>query len=65
MVTTCVASESSSDISNMSGEEERDTTDSLGVGEEAVGTVSVEVEYDGSALPRDTSASCKYEDLFS
>ena len=50
---TCVASESSSDISNMSGEEGLDITYILG--DE---TVSLGKEYDGSALHRDTSASC-------
>ena len=45
-----MASESPSDISNMSGEEGRDTTYILGVEEEALETVSLGKEYDGSAL---------------
>ena len=39
-VVTCVASESSSDISNMSREEGQDTTDILGDEEEALGSFS-------------------------
>ena len=41
-VVTCVASGSSSDISNMSGEEGQDTTDILGVEEKARGSFSRE-----------------------
>ena len=41
-VVTCVASGSSSDISNMSGEEGQENTDILGVEEEAQGSFSRE-----------------------
>ena len=41
-VVTCVASGSSSDISNMSGEEGQDNTDISGVEEEAQGSFSRE-----------------------